>query len=122
MTVIIADGTRHSKVGLAEQCVWNVKKILINLFPNKPHCSDLFQLIHRLALVELFLNERPTFGMGKTFFTPNIFQIATLKRAQTVHPELLSELIFPTNQVIAQSVSLLSTQSKQTLTMIASDL
>ena len=57
ISVTVADGIRHSKVGLAEQAVFNVKKALIHIFPNKPNCTDLFELIHRLAIIETYLNE-----------------------------------------------------------------
>ena len=123
ISVIIADGIRHCKVGLTEQAVFNVKKALINIFPNKPHCTDLFELNHRLAIIENFINECPTFAMDKQYFTPHIFQIATLKQSQRLDsPHLLSDLIFPTNKVIKESLYLLSHQSKQMLTGLAADL
>ena len=62
ISIIIADGTRHSKIGLAENIVFNLKQAINNLFPNIPTVSSLFDLQHRLSLLELFLNERPTFS------------------------------------------------------------
>ena len=123
ITVIIADGICHCKVGLVEQAMFNMKKCLINIFPTKPHCSDLFELNHRLAIIKTFINERPTFTMNQQYFTLQIFQIATLKRSQRLdHPQLLSDLVFPTNSVIKESLYLLSNQSKQILTGLAADL
>ena len=77
--VIIADGNRHSLVGLCENAVYNVKKLLISLFPNRPHVQDLFELNHRLSLIEQFLNKRPTFAVGDQYFTPEAFQVANLQ-------------------------------------------
>ena len=62
------------------------------------------------------------FWFGKNYFTPEVFQVATLKRAKKVEPQLISEIVFPTNQIISEALTLLSTQSRQTLTMIANDL
>ena len=56
VTVVIVNATRHSKVGLAENMVYNIKKALINIFLTHPHVSSLFKLNHRLALIEQFLN------------------------------------------------------------------
>ena len=33
ISLLIADGIHHSVVGLVEQAIWNIKKVLINLFP-----------------------------------------------------------------------------------------
>ena len=61
--------------------------------------------------------------MDNQYFTPHIFQIATLKRSpQLDSPQLLSDLIFPTNKIIKESLYLLSQDSKQILTGLASDL
>ena len=92
------------------------------MLPNGPHCSDMFQLILRLALIETFLNNRPMFGLGENYFTPEIFQIQTLKMAQTVDHELLSEILFPTNQTLSEAVTLLATESRNMLTKMASDI
>ena len=77
--VIIADGNRHSLVGLCENAVYNVKKLLISLFPNRPHIEDMFELNHRLSLIEQFLNERPTFAVGDQYFTPEAFEMVNLQ-------------------------------------------
>ena len=77
--ITITDGQRHSKVGLAESAVHNLKKILIRTFPTKPTNVDLFEFNHKLALVESYINERPTFLLNDQYFTPHIFKIASIK-------------------------------------------
>ena len=57
ITIIIANGVHHLKVGLVENAVYNIKQCLINLFLAKPHITDLFELNHRLAIIETFINE-----------------------------------------------------------------
>ena len=80
--MIVADGQRHSLVGLFESVVYNVKKLLMSLFPNWPHVTDLFELNHRLSLIESFLNECPMFAVGDQYFTPEVFQVSALHRNQ----------------------------------------
>ena len=55
--------------------------------------------------------------------TPYIFQVATLKRSQrNDSPMILSDLVFPTNKIIKEALYLLSQESRQMLTGLASDL
>ena len=123
ISVILADGVRHSKVGLAESTVWSVKQCLIQLFPTKQNCSDLFEFNHRLSIIQTFLNEHPIFSIGREICTPHIFNVASLKCAGNLDPpQLLSTLIFPSNAEIKQSLNILSTESKRILTSLASDL
>merc|ERR1712105_566381 len=84
--ITVAEGQIHAKVGLAESAVFNLKKILIRIFPTKPPNTDLFEFWHKLALIENYINERPTFAIQDQYFTPNIFKIASLKKQMPPYP------------------------------------
>jgi len=45
--ITVGEGQRHAKVGLAESAVFNLKKILIRIFPTKPQNTDLFDFYHK---------------------------------------------------------------------------
>ena len=66
--LIISQGERHETIGLCEQTIWNIKHLLLNLWPTKPNFVDMFDLLHKLSLVEQFLNSRPTFTFGRNYF------------------------------------------------------
>ena len=121
--ITVSEGQRHPKVGLAESAVFSVKKLLIRMFPTQPTNIDLFDFNHKLALIKTYLNERPSFALQDQYFTPHIFKIATLKRASapmSVTP--LSDTIFPSTKEIRDAVFLLSSENKQMLTQLASEL
>ena len=122
MRLIISQGERHQTVGLCEQTIWNIKRLLLNLWPNKPNFVDLFDLLHKVSLVEQYLNSRPTYTLGRNYFSPEVFNIATLRRSQLIENELLLEVKFPCNRTILEAVQILSEQSRQTLSCLVADL
>ena len=70
--ITVAEGQRHAKVGLAESAAYNLKKLLIRTFSTKPPNTDLFEFYHKLALIENYINERPTFACSAgSFGTPS---------------------------------------------------
>ena len=120
--LIISSGERHQTVGAVEQSMWNLKRLLMNLWPNKPAFLDLFDLVHKVSLVEQYLNTRPTFGLGRNYWSREVFNIATLRRSQTLDTTLFSEVEFPTNRTILQAIQILSQQSRNTLTRLIAEL
>ena len=97
--------------------------MLIRIFPTKPLNIDLFDFNHRLSLIETYLNERPTFAIQDQYFTPNIFKIATLKRASApMSVNSLSETIFPSTKELRDATFLLSAETKKMLTQLAAEL
>ena len=121
--ITVAEGQRHPKVGLAETAVYSLKKLLIRLFPASPLNIDLFDFNHRLALIESYLNQRPTFALQDQYLTPHIFKIATLKRASApMSVNSLSETIFPSTRELRDAIFLLSAENKKMLTQLAAEL
>ena len=107
--ITIAEGTHHSKVGLVEKLIFNIKKSIMQLFSGHPTVTSLFDLQHHLALIELFINKRPTYTWDCQFITPNIFQVAGLRYSQSSSgPQILSELIFPAGDTVREALHLIS--------------
>ena len=79
ITIIVADGKHHQKVGLAENRMYNIKQSLNHLFPLHQKSHNLFDFSHKLALIENFLNSCPTFAQDNKFFFPNMFWVAMLQ-------------------------------------------
>ena len=102
--------------------MWNINRLLLNLWPNKLSFLDLFDLLHKVSLVEQYLNTRPTFTLGRNYFSPEVFNIATLRRSQLIESDLLSEVKFPSNRTILEAIQILSQQSRQTLSCLIADL
>ena len=94
----------------------------MHLFVGKPTIHGLFDLTHRLSLIESFLNDRPTYALSNQIATPNIFEIATLRFSQTVGPTVISHLAVPKGQEIQNTLYLMSQESKKMLTTIATNL
>ena len=106
--ITVAEGQRHAKVGLAESAVFTLKKLLIRIFPTKP------------LNIETYINERPTFAIQDQYFTPNIFKIATLKRASApMSVNSLSETIFPATKELRDAIFLISADNKKMLTNLS---
>ena len=42
ISIILAQGKNHSKIGLYEQVVFNIKKLMVHLFPRDNTCQDIF--------------------------------------------------------------------------------
>ena len=103
-----------------EVAVFNVKNTLIMLFASQENALDIFEFHHRLALVELYLNERVTFCVKNSYFSPYVFDIAKLKHSQqSSNSQLISEQIFPKNKEIADALYLLSSDSRKLLTNLS---
>ena len=65
----IAAAKRHEKVGRAEHMISKVKRILLSVV--KSYCfKDYYNLQHKISLIQLMLNERPTFLHGGRILTP----------------------------------------------------
>ena len=93
------------------------------MFPTRPTNIDLFDFNHKLALIETYLNERPSFALQDQYFTPHIFKIATLQRASApLSVNSLSDTIFPSTKEIRDAVFLLSNDNKTMLTQLAAEL
>ena len=122
ISVVIAEGLRHTKVGLAENTVFNVKKALVHLFPNQPNFLDLFELNHKLSLIEAYLNNRPTFAVDHQYMTPHVFRVASLKRSSKEDNQVISDLIFPKNKDIRSALYLMTQNSRAMLNGLAADL
>ena len=121
--ITIAEWQRYSKVGLAESAVYSVKKLLIRMFPATPRSTDLFDFNHKLALIETYLNERPSFALHDQYFTPHIFKLATLQRAKApLSVNSLSDTIFPSTKEIRDAVFIVSNDNKTMLTQLAAKL
>ena len=59
----VAAAKRHEKVGRAEYMIHQIKKILLSVV--KTYCfKDYYDLQHKMSLIQLMLNERPTFLYG----------------------------------------------------------
>ena len=122
LQIIIGAGNRHSHVGICENLIYSVKQTIMHLFVGKPTIFGLFDLSHRLSLIESFLNDRPTFAINNQISTPNVFEVANLRFSQTVGPNIISHLAVPKGQEIQTSLYLMSQESKKMLTTIASNL
>lgn len=123
ITVIVAPANRHKFVGLAENTVYNVKKCLINLFPTTRFFHDLFEVYHKISLIETYLNDRPSFALDSHYIKPNVFRIATLKHDDSkLKPQLISDLVFPQTTQICDALVALTNDSKQMLNALAADL
>ena len=102
--------------------MWNVKKTLAHLFPYSNSTPDVFSFIHRLAIVEQFLNDRPTFALEQTYFFPDMFRIATLQQAKRNDNQIISDLFIPTTQTMKDVISLQCKDSQKLLNILASEL
>ena len=121
--IAVAESKRHSKVGLAENAIYNLKQTLFHLFPGTSECSDLFEFMHRISLVELFLNQRPVYTDHSTYLTPYHFDFASLKRSQQeAASDIISDQSFPCSAVTKDALCMLSMSSRQMLNQLASEL
>ena len=98
---VIAESKRHQKVGLAERQVNNVKQIMNKIFPSKSVIPDIFEMNHKLSLIEAYLNDRTTYALDGEHLSPYIFQMSTLKRAKSTDREtpLLSQYFLPNSKM-----------------------
>ena len=121
--IAVAESKRHSKVGLAEHAIYNLKQALFHLFPGTPQCMDLFEFSHRLSLIEMYLNERPVYTDHNAYITPYLWDISSLRRSQqTSHTNILTEQNFPCSSTIKDALFMISNDSKKLLTELAGDL
>jgi len=110
-------------VGVAESGVFISEKILIRILPTKPPKTDLFDFYPKLSLIENYINERPTFAIQDQYFTPKIFKIASLKRANApMSVNSLSETIFLATKELRDVIFLISADTKKMLTNLAAEL
>ena len=87
-------------VGFAERTIYNIKKAVMNLFANRPSIDGIFDLNHRLSLIELYLNDRPSYAFSHQYIGPNVFEIASLRHSQAPGPPLVSDLAIPQGEDI----------------------
>ena len=87
-------------------------------------CKTLFSLYHRLALVESWINECPSFQEKDWLISPNDFERAVLRRAPRSHTDevLLSDLVFPPNRLVKTALDTMATENKVFLTRLAAKL
>ena len=109
---LLATGENHKFLGLCEQTVWNAKKALARLFPHSNSSPDVFSFIHRLSIVEQYLNDRPTFAQENTYFFSDMFRVVTLQHAKRNDNQILSDLFLPSSQTMRDAVSLLCKDSQ----------
>ena len=116
ITVVIADGKNHKMLGLAETLVKNIKHSVIDLFSTL-RTRSFFDLQHRVAILEHWINSRPTLNETSRILNPNSLEEAALRRAYsaTDAPVLLSEYILPTAKNLRIAVQLLATDSRHIL-------
>ena len=104
-----ADGIWHSKVGLAEMAVHDLKKIPLRTVPIKSADLDIFEFSHTLALIENYINEIPVFSINDNYFTPHIFKTESPQRTNVpMSVRLISDIIFPTTKELKDVVFLIS--------------
>ena len=123
--VTVATGKYHRLVGFAEHAVFNLKKVLTTIC-RAQQPDSLFSFYHWMALIEHYLNARPTLHDKNLIISPDSFEIAALRRAKPspVHPStlILSDFIFPSTRSIALSLRAAATESKQVLTNLVATL
>jgi len=122
LQIVIAEGERHSYVGIAENLIFGIKKCMIHLFSGKRTIHGLFDLTHRLYLIEAYLNDRPTYALTNQICTANTFETASLRHSQTQGPIVISHLPLPKTTEIQDALYLMSQDSKKMLTELATDL
>ena len=77
----IAPGKRHQKLGSVERQVVQIKHILLSLIRLYVFV-DFFDIYHKVSLISLLINERPTFYQGHKVYTPNSLDSAVLRKSQ----------------------------------------
>ena len=80
VSIVMAPGKRHERVGRSETVVRKVKKVLISCLGSF-NFNDSWDFIHQVSLVEYHLNERPLFFSNSSVLTPNSIEVAMLKRS-----------------------------------------
>ena len=115
-------GDYHRLIGRVEHAVHQVKQMLTSAFRGTP-CKTLFSLYHRLAIVESWINERPSFQEKDWLIAPNDFERAVLRRAPQSHTDevLLSDLVFPPNGLVKTALDTMATENRVFLTRLAGD-
>ena len=100
-------------MGRTEHTVYQVKRMMTSAFRGVL-CKNLFSLYHRLALVESWINERPSFQEKDWLISPNDFEQAVLRRAPRSHTDevLLSDLVFPPNRLVKTALDVMATENK----------
>jgi len=122
LQIVVAEGERHSYVGVAENLIFGIKKCMMHLFSGKRTIHGLFDLTHRLYLIEAYLNDRPTYALTNQICTANTFETASLRFSQGQGPIVISHLPLPKTTEIQDALYLMSQESKRMLTEIATDL
>ena len=118
----ITAAKRHEKVGRAEHMISKVKRILLSVV--KTYCfKDYYDLQHKISLIQLMLNERPTFLHGGHILTPHSIDSALMRRSSShIKVFTLSDFIIPKDKTMRQLVHELTLESKEVLNLIAGEM
>ena len=119
--ISVAPGKRHEKVGRCERVVYQVKRLLLNKIGSHIY-HDYFDVTHKMALVQLLINERPVFFHGNRVLTPYCVDSALLRRNSTpIKVFTLSDFIYPADKDMRGLINELATESREILNLVASE-
>ena len=122
INLVIGSAKRHEKVSSAERIVSKVKRILLTTIKSYVF-KDYFDIMHKISLIQLFLNERPLFFASNRVFSPNSIDVALLRRSgSNIKVFNLSDYFVPTDKETQRLMYQLSEDSKKILHLVSNDI
>ena len=115
--ISVAPDKRHEKVGRAEKIIEQVKRLLLSRIESHIF-RDFFDVTHKIALVQLMINERPIFFHGNRVLTPHSIDSALLKRSSApIRVHNLAEFILPADRKMRGLIMGLAKETREILNL-----